>query len=238
MIRMKTFQAKQRVSAIALTGVLALSGGFLAACGTSSEAAIDSAGHSHSKTVSKDSEASSIAKQIALYQAMDALWADHMQYTYDTVNAFFTNEAELQPTLDRLLQNQADIGNAIKPYYGEEAGDALTDLLTTHIKDAVPVLTAAKNGNQAALDKGLNEWFANANDIANFLSTANPDNWPTSATEPMMKGHIEQTTAYATDLLKGNYAKSIKTYDEAKAHMLMLADTLASGIINQFPDKF
>lgn len=234
---MNLFQTKQRVSAIALTSVLAVSGGFLAACGNSSEAATHTSdAASHSKVVSKDS--SSFAKKVALYQAMDALWSDHMQYTYDTVNAFFTNEAELQPTLDRLLKNQVDIGNAIKPYYGEEAGNALSELLTTHIKDAVPVLTAAKDGNKASLDKALNEWFANAKEIADFLSQANPKNWPTSATEPMMKGHIEQTTSYATDLLKGDYAKSIKTYDEAKAHMLMLADTLAKGIIAQFPDKF
>lgn len=237
MITMNLFQTKQRVSAIALTSVLAVSGGFLAACGNSSEAATDSSHPtSHAKVVSNDS--SGFAKKVALYQAMDALWSDHMQNTYDTVNAFFTNEAELQPTLGRLLKNQVDIGNAIKPYYGEEAGNALSELLTTHIKDAVPVLTAAKNGDKAALDKALNEWFANAKDIADFLSQANPKNWPTSATEPMMKGHIEQTTSYATDLLKGDYAKSIKTYDEAKAHMLMLADTLAKGIIAQFPDKF
>ncbi|HRW42541.1 MAG TPA: hypothetical protein P5193_13400, partial [Microthrixaceae bacterium] len=130
-----------------------------------------------------------------------------------------------------------DIGNAIKPFYGTKAGDALTALLTAHINGAVPVLQAAQSGDQAALKSALDAWYANAKEIADFLSAANPKHWPTSATEPMMKGHIDQTTAYATDLLKGEYASAIEHYDEAYDHMMMLADTLAQGVAAQFPNK-
>jgi hypothetical protein len=35
--------------------------------------------------------------------------------------------------LARLLHNQEDLGNIIKPYYGEEAGTKLTALLKEHI---------------------------------------------------------------------------------------------------------
>jgi hypothetical protein len=177
-------------------------------------------------------------KQIALHSAMRSLWSDHMQWTYATVDAFFHNQAALQPTLDRLLQNQRDIGAAIVPYYGQEAGDKLTGLLTTHINQAVPVLKAAQANDKAALDKALADWHANAKDIADFVSSANPENWPTSATEPMLKGHINQTTAYATDLLQGNHTKAVTDFATANDHMTMLADTLAKGIIAQFPDKF
>lgn len=34
----------------------------------------------------------------------------------------------LDQTSERLLDNQEDIGNAVKPYYGEKAGDQLTKL--------------------------------------------------------------------------------------------------------------
>lgn len=53
-----------------------------------------------------------------------------------------------------------------------------------------------------ALDKALADWYDNAKEIAQFLTSANPKNWPATATEPMMKAHIDQTTAYAVDLLK------------------------------------
>ncbi|QLQ06596.1 MAG: hypothetical protein HZY76_11485 [Anaerolineae bacterium] len=172
-----------------------------------------------------------------LQSAMQELWAHHMQWTYATVDAFFNNQTALEPTLNRLLQNQKDIGAAIAPYYGQDAANKLTELLTAHINGAVPVLTAAKAGDQAALDKAVADWYANAQEIADFLSAANPENWPQSATGPMMKGHIDTTVAYSVDLLKGDYAKAIQDYDEAYGHMMMLADILAKGIAAQFPDK-
>jgi len=177
-------------------------------------------------------------KQIALYTAMRTLWAQHMEWTYATVDAFFHDQKALTPTLNRLLANQRDIGAAIVPYYGKDAGDQLTKLLTTHINEAVPVLQAAQDGDKPGLAKALATWNANAKEIADFLSAANPDNWPTTATEPMLKTHISQTTAYAVDLLKGDHAKAITDYDQAEQHMLMLADVLAKGVIAQFPQQF
>ncbi len=178
------------------------------------------------------------SKTQQFHTAMQQLWADHMIWTYATVDAFFHNPTALQPSLDRLLQNQKDIGAAIVPYYGKEAGDKLAALLTTHINQAVPVLTAAKNNDKEALDKALTDWYANAKAIAGFLTAANPKNWSATATEPMMKTHIDQTTAYAVDLLKNDYVNAVIKFDEARQHMSEMGTVLASGIIKQYPDKF
>ncbi|GAA2646268.1 hypothetical protein GCM10010425_64570 [Streptomyces spororaveus] len=99
-----------------------------------------------------------LQKQIALYTALRELWTDHMQWTYVTVDAYFHNQDTLQPSLDRLLRNQKDMGDAIAVYYGREAGDQLTALLTTHIQQAGPVLKAAQAGDKPALDKALADW--------------------------------------------------------------------------------
>ena len=210
------------------------------ACGSNQEAsppmkvsAVQQAVHSQSTHAAASPSTNSDA--VKLYTTMRQLWSDHMQYTVMTVDAFFHDNNALQPRLNRLLQNQKDLGAAIVPYFGQDAGNKLTDLLTTHINQAVPVLTAAKNGDQAALKKASDDWYANAKEIADFLSAANPDNWPTSATEPMMKTHIDQTTTYSVDLLKGDYAKAITDYDAAFAHMMEMADTLAQGIAAALP---
>lgn len=175
---------------------------------------------------------------VELRGTMQKLWADHMQWTFVTVDAFFHNSNGLSAQLNRLLKNQKDIGVAIVPYYGRAAGVKLTALLTTHINQAVPVLTAAKNGDQTALKKSLDDWYAYAQGIANFLSGTNLKNWKQTDLREMMKKHIEQTTGYSVELLKGNYEEAVKKYDEANDHMKQMADELSMGIIKQFPDKF
>lgn len=174
----------------------------------------------------------------SLNAAMRNLWTDHMQWTYNTVDAFFNNPEAVQANLTRLLQNQKDIGAAIVPYYGQAAGDTLASLLTTHISLAPPVLQAAKDNNQAALDAAMANWYSNAQDIADFLSTANQQNWPQEHMREDMKDHITQTTAYAVDLLKKDYTKAVADYQVAFDHMMHMADMLSSGIAGQYPDKF
>lgn len=168
---------------------------------------------------------------------MRDLWSDHMEWTYATVTAFVSGSPGLEPTMQRLMRNQVDIGNAIRPFYGKKAGDKLTQLLQEHINDAVPVLTSAKAGDTAALNKAVEVWYANARIIADFLASANP-HWARKDMRAMMKGHITQTVAYAADQLTGDYAKSIKDYEAAKRHMLMMADQLSDGLVQQFPRKF
>jgi len=78
----------------------------------------------------------------------------------------------------RLLQNQDDIGNAIKPFYGEEAGYKLSLLLRSHILIAAELLQAAKNGDTAGFESAKTRWYENADEIAAFLNAANPKSWP------------------------------------------------------------
>jgi len=177
-------------------------------------------------------------KVVALHETMDKLWTDHTTWTRLVIIDFLDNRPDLQPDLGRLLRNQTDIGNAIKPYYGQKAGRKLTKLLKTHIKLAVPVLQAAKDGNQHALKQALQNWYANAHKIAVFLSKANPRNWPLVATSAMMKRHLKLTTDEAVAHLQGHWKADIAAYDKVRSEILMMADTFSNGIVKQFPARF
>jgi hypothetical protein len=206
--------------------------------GATAAAATSSPNGGHPAMASKTGMAHA-NKKMALYLAMRKLWDDHMYWTYATVDAFFHEpKNEMQAKLTRLLDNQTAMGDAIKPYFGEKAGNKLSKLLHTHIKDAVPVLEAAKKGDKAALKKAMDDWYANAKEIADFLSGANPENWPKSTLEKMLHTHITQTKVYSVDLLNGDYEQSITDFDKALAHMRKMGDLLAKGIIAKFPEKF
>ena len=193
-------------------------------------------GHSHVTAVAVN--AKTTAKQAGFQDAMRKLWEDHITWTRLAIISFAHELPDLPATQDRLLRNQVDIGNAVKPYYGEAAGNQLTALLEEHIVGAVALMTAAKTGDDALIRQRTDEWYANGNEIADFLHEANPRNWSQEAMRQMMKGHLDQTLSEAVNRLTGKYADDVRDYDVIHDHILMMADSLSSGIIEQFPKRF
>ncbi|WIX76867.1 hypothetical protein QRX50_36390 [Amycolatopsis carbonis] len=197
-------------------------------------------GASASTTMSMDAMAhnANTDAEVKLYTGQRNLWSQHMEWTYSTVNAFFHDQNALQPTVNRLLQNQPDIGAAFAVYYGADKGKQLTDLLTTHINDAVPVLKAAQAGDNAGLQSAMKAWYDNAKQIADYTSSLNPKSWPLADSETMWRQHIDQTAAYAVDLLKNDFTGAIRDYGKAEEHMASMADMYSKGIVTQFPNRF
>ncbi len=169
---------------------------------------------------------------------MRKLWEDHITWTRLYIVSAIGGLPDKDATAQRLLQNQADIGNAVKPFYGDAAGAKLTALLRDHILVAAELIDAAKAGDKAKQDDATKRWFANADEIAAFLSGANPKNWPLADAKKMMHDHLNLTTKEVVAQLTKDYAGSIAAYDEVHAQMLHMADMLSSGIEAQFPNKF
>src|SRR6185369_3055604 len=152
--------------------------------------------------------------QVSFKSAMRKLWEDHITWTrlYIVEKAGGLKGADA--TAARLLKNQEDIGNAVKAYYGASAGDQLTALLKVHITGAVDVLNAAIANDKKKLDAASAAWYKNADDIAVFLSTANPESWPLASMKAGMSMHLDLTLAEAVDELKKDYNASVADYDK------------------------
>lgn len=188
-------------------------------------------GHDHSTVA-----ASASANRADFHDGMRQLWEDHIVWTREFIVSFAADQPDLPVVTDRLLRNQDDIGNAIKPFYGDAAGGALTGLLREHILGAAALLDAAKNGGDVAA--ASTAWYANGDEIAEFLAAANPRSWPVDEMKAMMKDHLDLTLSEAVNRLQGNYAADIAAYDQIHTQILHMADMLSDGIIAQFPSKF
>jgi hypothetical protein len=168
---------------------------------------------------------------------MRKLWTDHVVWTRNYIVAAVGDQPDAQAAAARLLKNQEDIGSAIAGFYGKAAGERLTTLLKEHITIAVDLIKFAKAGDKASQQRADANWHRNAEEIADFLSKANP-NWPKAALSDMMNTHLSTTTDEVVARLTRNWDADVRAYDEVYGHILMMADALSAGIIKQFPAKF
>lgn len=168
---------------------------------------------------------------------MRKLWADHVFWTRQYIVSFASDLGDVGAAAGRLLKNQEHIGNAIVPFYGQQAGTALTDLLKQHIMIAVDLLNAAKAGDDPKFQQEDAKWTSNANEIAGLLSSANP-NWPKRDVVDLLALHLKLTKDEAVARLTGKWDDDVTAFDDIFTEINTVADTLSNGIIKQFPDKF
>ncbi len=165
------------------------------------------------------------------------LWIDHTIWTRNYIISALAGLEDKEKILARLLKNQDDIGNAIKPYYGDEAGNKLAALLKDHILIAGKLVEAVSTANQADVAKFNKEWYKNADDIAQFLSAANP-NLPNDVLKDLLYMQLKLVTDEVVASSKMDWDADILAYDKGEDHIIKMADTLTDGIIKQFPNKF
>jgi hypothetical protein len=195
--------------------------------------------HAHGNAPHAITHAPALTKKAAvLHDNMRKLWEDHITWTRMAIISLETGSPDTQATVARLLRNQADIGNAVKPFYGEAAGDKLTQLLREHILIAADVIAAAKAGDSAKLADAQARWDANADEIAGALHSVNPRHWPLSVLKAEMHTHLQLTTEEAVARLHGDWTADVAAYDKVHRHILHMSDLLADGLIKQFPKRF
>lgn len=164
------------------------------------------------------------------------LWGDHIWYARELISALLIGAEEVTAIEERLLLNAIDIGNAIKPFYGETAGNRLSDLLKSLNITLIDIVKAAKNNNgvDALLEKADSQVIS----IADFLDNANPTYWPKSAVLDVLRRYLMLTKSEIDAKVKKNFTEDIEYSDKIKNLIMLFADTFARGLIEQFPQKF
>lgn len=197
-----------------------------------------SGGHAHAHGADAQQAPVLSHKEAALRQDLRRLWEDHITWTRLAVISLTTGSPDTEATVARLLRNQTDIGDAVKPFYGEAAGDELTRQLTQHILIAADVVAAAQAGDGSALADAQARWLANADAIAGVLASVNPRHWELAEMKAELRTHLRLTTEEVVARLQGRWEADVAAYDEIHAHALHFSDLLAGGLVAQFPQRF
>jgi hypothetical protein len=178
------------------------------------------------------------AKVVAADAAIRGLWHDHIFWVRNVVVATLAkNTAAAKAAEGQVVANAHAIADAIKPFYGDAAGEALFPLLAGHYGAIKAYLVATAKGDQKGQDKATDDLMANADKIATFLSGANP-NLPKDAVLGMLQAHGAHHIAQIQQLKARQYDEEAKTWADMEEHMNMISDALTGAIAKQFPDKF
>lgn len=173
----------------------------------------------------------------SLRAALRRLWADHVMWTRSYVVAALIDAPDAEAAAGRLMKNQEDIGGAIVPFYGDEAGKSLTDLLKQHITIAVALIDAVKTGDKQKVAAEDAKWTQNAGAIAELLSGANP-HWPRKDVVDLLGQHLTLTKQEVTARHEHRWEADVEAFDQILTEILTVADVLSDGIAKQFPERF
>ncbi len=175
--------------------------------------------------------------QQTLSNHMRLLWEQHVYWTRLFILSMAFGLPDMELVTDRLLRNPKDFEEALKPFYGKDIAAKFAELFTSHLTIAAELVEAAKAGNSAAVADAEKRWYANADEIADFLSGINPY-WSAQEWRKMLYDHLAMTKAEAVDILTQKYGDSINVFDGIEQQALMMADAMTQGLVKQFPQQF
>jgi len=169
--------------------------------------------------------------------ALRDLWVGHIFWVRNVVlTTKYGDKEAAKAAEEQVVQNAKDIANAIAPYYGKEASDKLFTLLAGHYGAVKDYMNGAFAGNQDGKKAASEKISKNAEEIATFLSSANP-NWPKQTLLSALAAHGAHHMAQIDAIHGKDFAGEAKVWGAMKTHIYTIADVLANGIAKQFGSK-
>lgn len=171
--------------------------------------------------------------QVLLRNRFRFLWEQHVYWTRMVITGIAFDSPDLDASLNRLLRNVPDFEMTLSRFYSRAEVDTFDALLRDHLVVAADLVRAAKAGDTAAVEDLRSRWYENADQIVEHMHRMNPF-WRPQDMRPMWREHLDLTLNEAVQILGGQYAESVATFDTIERQALQMADAFWRGIIRQF----
>lgn len=170
--------------------------------------------------------------------ALHDLWAGHIFWIRNVVLDNATNNPDARDAAEKeVVANAKQIADTITPFYGEAASEKLFTLLAGHYGAVKEYSEATVAGSKPQQDVALAHLASNADEIAIFLSGANP-NLPKDTVRGLIAAHGAHHVAQITQFQDRDYAHEAETWRVMRQHVYVIADALTTALATQFPAKF
>ena len=171
-------------------------------------------------------------------EALRDLWVGHIFWVRNVVMSIATeNPAARDAAEKEVLANAKQIARMITPFYGKDASEKLFSILVNGYGAVKEYSEATVAGNKRRQDAALAHFASNANDFAVFISGVNPY-LPEDTVRALMEVHGAQHVLQINQLQEKGYAHIVATWPAMRQHMQIIADTLTTALVKQFPSKF
>ena len=168
-----------------------------------SQSALGGDRHDHSKTAVRSDTRDQKTFQTAV--ALRDLWLGHIFWVRNvTVAAIDKNDSAIKAAETQAVANAQAIAASIEPFYGAAAKEKFFKLLAGHYGAVKAYLVAAVAGDVSAQAKATQSLTSNADEIATFLSQANPY-LPKDAVQGLLLAHGGHHIQQIQQLMDHNY---------------------------------
>jgi hypothetical protein len=181
---------------------------------------------------------SPVARVAATQAALRDLWVGHVFWARNVAVATFSGNAEAATVAEaEVVANAKQLAGALEPFYGKPASEKMFSLLAGHWGGVKAHLLATHKGDAKAQDVAMKQLVANVDEIATFLSGANPY-LPKETLTSLLVAHLGHHASQHAALKARRYADEARTWEAMRSHMEVIADALGGALGKQFPEKF
>lgn len=142
-----------------------------------------------------------------------------------------------EAVINQLLQNPVNMGDMLRPLYGDYIADQYTGLIKEHLELAAELIKSLKVGDEAGARAIEKVWYANGEQVAEFLSSINPYLSKEEFRE-MFYSHLALTQKQATAIINKDFKEDIETFDMIEMEAMAMADLMSDAIIKQYAGFF
>ena len=171
-------------------------------------------------------------------QVLRDLWVGHIFWVRNVVSNNATNNLEERDAAEEeVVANAKQIASTMTPFYGEATSEEFFRLLNINYGAVKEYSEATVAGSKRRQDAALARLASNADDIALFLNGVNPY-LPQDTVRALIAAHGAHHVLQINQYKEKEYAHAGATWPAMRQHVYMIADTLTTALVKQFPSKF